>query len=271
MNKIKFNEGGQPFFLDDFELLQDNQDEILNTMVECLCGGGNVIIRGGECTADNEKIYVKSGKAFVNGEIVEWDDLSVDIANVVNDLYLCVKKNDGDKRVFENGTQQYCRENHSVTLSTTKNDAWGYIDVLNPDRFTDKVKSVLGVGSTSPTSWTRVQPHESNTNDVALWFMQSANLVQIKLKIELKLQTWGENDDRTIFYWSMEPLKDSLKGKFSPVILKGNDGCVYSDIIEWNYIDGDGYSHIRLLSNTGEPVTHLPAGSLEGIFYIPRF
>ena len=275
MSKIKFNEGGQPFYLDDFELLQDNQDKILKTMVKCLCNGKNVLIDGGELTYteptnDEEKICVSGGKAFINGEIVEWEDLEMVVPSSVQNLYLHVEKEDEDLRDFENGTQQKCREKYKVTLRTNRDNAWGYIDIFDPVTFIEQLKSVLDLNKTSNVSWTPVKTHEANgtTSKFEIAHITTAGLVQIKCRIELLNSNWGQNENRTIFYWSDEPLGQSLVGKYSPAIFIGDDGKIYSDIIEWSYVDSNQDRHIRLLDSSGSPVTHDPNGTLEGIFYI---
>ena len=79
MNRIKFNEGGQPVFLDDFKLLQDNQQCFSEELIRALCGDTDVIISGAtldyrdiEGRDDAITVIVKEGKAFIGGEFVEW-------------------------------------------------------------------------------------------------------------------------------------------------------------------------------------------------------
>lgn len=39
MNRLKFNEGGQPVYLDDLKLLQDNDEGAMSSLMEALGGG----------------------------------------------------------------------------------------------------------------------------------------------------------------------------------------------------------------------------------------
>lgn len=269
MNKIRFNEGGQPVYLDDLQLLQENQVETVETLLGCLCNGQSVLLTGGGITDVTETeggydVKVSAGKAFVNGDIVEWEDLDVEVGSM-DSLFLCMNKTEEDLRDFENGAQHYCREKTAVVLSTTKDGATGYIDLYNPKTFANVLKGVLGLGGAA--SWDYVSLPEEYIYagfSFSLRFLMSGDYLQIKLKMSSTESSWGSNGNRVLFYWYDTVLAYSLKGKYSPVIFVGNDGKVYSDIIEWC----TDTNECRLLDSDGNAVAHIPSGKLEGFFNI---
>ena len=270
MNRILFNEGGQPMYLDDFELLQKRQEVALSTLLKCLCEGVSVLIAGGEVedvqeTETGYRVNVNAGKALINGDIVEWADMDSEIAGSVEELYLCVNKTKGVPREFENGATHYCREEDVVTVSTTNEGAAGYIDLLNPNRFAEVLKNVLGLNNYRP--WETVEISKDYIHNgfiVSIKYDVGRDYLLVKLMVSSNETSWGENVERCLFYWSNALLGQSLKGKYSPVVFKGNDGGVYSDIIEWCNDDNE----CRLLGYDGEAVKHGPAGKIEGVFNI---
>lgn len=270
MNKILFNEGGQPVYLDDFQLLQDNQEKTLRILLEALCKGEDVLVSGGEVTDVSESapytVKVSGGKAFINGDIVEWDDLEIEVENEDDlfNLYLCVKTSKDDKREFESGTEYYCRKKDVVELSTTKEGAMGYIDIYYPDTFVKRLKETLNLNSV--TLWDTVSLPDSYVyvSNFNLRFLLGNGTVQIKLKLSSTETSWGSNNKRVLFYWYDQQLGYTLKGKYSQVVFVGNNGAIYSDIIEWC----NDSNECCLLNYLGGAVDHLPTGKIEGIFTI---
>ena len=136
MNRLKFSNGGQPLFLEDIKLLQENQDEILSTLLYALCKDtGIIILKGGDWDVINEDgdvltVRIAEGKAFVGGDIVGWNETDVS-NNLDNDLYLCVQEVDEDEREFGDGVPRKCRTNKRVYFSETTDHAQWYINIFD--------------------------------------------------------------------------------------------------------------------------------------------
>ena len=127
MNRLKFNEGGQPVYLDDLETLQANDASGMSQLLEALTGGESVYLlqevtgtlQGADLTTGKSTFSVKGGGAVVKGELVTWDDTPVTVSAWDDPLYLCLKRSETDNRVFEDGQTRACQEKVECYVSTT--------------------------------------------------------------------------------------------------------------------------------------------------------
>ena len=265
MNKIKFSSGGQPLFLEDVKLLQDNQEEIIKSLLYALCEEHDVLLQGGEFAEADGGYIITGGKAFIGGDIVVWEDLPIDESLFEDDWYLCVKEVEEDEREFGDGFMRKCRINKTAYLSNTTEGAVGYIDVINPHSFDKVLKGVLGLSSSS-LSWYEAEIRDDliyNGFDIEVLHIPTTGGTQVKLNMSSKNAAWGERVKGVICSWPGE-LASRLKGKYTPVIFVGGDGKVYSDIIEWAR---DG-TELCLLDAGGGEVKHSPHGEIKGQFTI---
>lgn len=265
MNKIKFNSGGQPLFLEDVKLLQDNQEEIIKSLLYALCKEHNVLLQGGEFDEVDGGYIITGGKAFIGGDIVVWEDLPIDESLLEDDWYLCVKEVEEDEREFGDGFNRNCRVNKVVYLSNTTSGAVGYIDLWDTKDFAEVLDGVLG-HSSSPIAWHEVHIDDQliyNGFNIELYSIPILNGTQAKLRMSSENADWKNGIKGLICSYPGELFALHTEGKFSPVIFIGGDGKVYSDIIEWSR-DGTLY----LLDANGGEVRHSPYGKIEGQFTI---
>ena len=111
MNRLKFNEGGQPVYVDDLETLQENDTASMRQLLEALTGGVKAYLLTDwktefvsvdvEKSTTTTKIY--AGTAVVDGEFVTWDDATIVVQSWDDPIYLCIKRTETDNRVFEDG------------------------------------------------------------------------------------------------------------------------------------------------------------------------
>lgn len=113
MNRLKINEGGQPVYLEDLQLLQDNGISSINLLLSALGRGRSTMLfekptyQYTENEAGDFIIKVNQGTAFINGDFVSWRDAVVEPQSE-DDLWLCVREIPGDKRIFDDGQQRNC-------------------------------------------------------------------------------------------------------------------------------------------------------------------
>lgn len=273
MNRLKFSNGGQPLFLEDIKLLQENQDEILSTLLYALCKDtGIIILKGGDWDVVNEDgdvltVRIAEGKAFVGGDIVGWNETDVS-NNLDNDLYLCVQEVDEDEREFGDGVPRKCRTNKRVYFSETTENAQWYIKIFdNHKSFAEVLRGVLGFDSSgSSVPWYEETINNElvyNGFDIKLYHSPYPGGIQIKLIMSSKNESWDDEAEGVICTYPGD-LATQLQGKYSPAIFIGGDGKVYSDIIEWS---SEG-KHLYLHGSDGEEVVHTPNGKIESQFVI---
>lgn len=115
---MKFNEGGQPVYLDDLRLLQENDVSALKWLMDTL-GSAIVIKESPVVDANSDGSYtVEGGIAWDNGELLQWDDTDFSASEWTDTVWLCVKESDTDTRTFEDGQDRACVTAKTVYLST---------------------------------------------------------------------------------------------------------------------------------------------------------
>lgn len=111
---MKFNEGGQPVYLDDLRLLQDNSRAAAEQVLSAIGRGRSTMFLERpfytytEDDAGEFVIKVTGGSAFVNGDFVSWGETVVHDVDLKDDLWLCIRNTDTDKRIFDDGQQRAC-------------------------------------------------------------------------------------------------------------------------------------------------------------------
>lgn len=129
MNKLIFSEGGQPVYLEDFKLLQDNIQSItkallstiLNQEEACLLQPYN--ISSVKVNKDLTKtLSIDSGILVYNGMLCPFDAAEVTVASNESP-WLCLQKVKTDLRVFEDSQQRYCQESWITRISTSTEGA----------------------------------------------------------------------------------------------------------------------------------------------------
>lgn len=114
MNRLKFSEGGQPIYLEDLQLLQDNEKSSAGQVLSALCCGRSTMLfekptyQYTENEAGDFVIKVSQGTAFINGDFVSWRDAVIVGPQSEDDLWLCVREIPGDKRTFDDGQLRSC-------------------------------------------------------------------------------------------------------------------------------------------------------------------
>lgn len=275
MNRIKFNEGGQPVFLDDFKLLQDNQQCFVDNLIHILSGDTNVIISGAEVDYqdiegrdDALKVIVGEGKAFIGGDIVEWTSpLEIEyVYDVDDDIYLVVSEQDEDLRDFNDGNQRYCRTTKKVSLSKSK-EGLEAINIFAQTSFPEALKKVLGMGVSSGLQWYNVSiPSEYIANGFSVglsYCIPAHGQLRIKLILQSNDATWSNNVGE-VFYWGDVDtnLSAQLRGKYSQAVFVSDRGQLYNYIIEWCRED-----YTLVLHGCGEDAPH-PEGKIDDTFII---
>lgn len=114
MNRLKINEGGQPVYLEDLQLLQDNEIQSIGLLLSAFGRGRSTMLleqptyQHTENDAGDFVIKVSKGTAFINGDFVSWDDTVVVEPQSEDYLWLCVREIPGDKRTFDDGQSRSC-------------------------------------------------------------------------------------------------------------------------------------------------------------------
>lgn len=119
MNRLKFNEGGQPVYLDDLETLQTNGSSMWKAMLGVMTMESKAFLLSDveQENVGNNQIKVGSGTIVMDGMLCPFDGKTL-TAKTSGSVYLLVKRFETDERVLENGQTETCAETVTVTLGT---------------------------------------------------------------------------------------------------------------------------------------------------------
>lgn len=153
MNRLKFNEGGQPVYVDDLETLQENDTVSMKRLLETLTGGVKAClladIKAEIVSVDVDKSTTTGkfygGTAVVNGEFVAWDDVTLVLQSWDDPIYLCIKREETDNRVFEDGQTRACAVETKGYISTDKSGATESYCIFDLPIMAKLVRKAIGV------------------------------------------------------------------------------------------------------------------------------
>lgn len=158
MNKLLFSEGGQPFYIDDIRLLQDNLFCFQATLLKLFMGEQDVCLLS-KCDVQTlgltgtlaRRVKVPAGHLVVGGLIVPFAETTIEVpqGETVN---VCLRRSESDIRVFEDGQERACSEIFMAYVSTTGTGASQSYDISSlptlMDLLADKLERSGTIGGT---------------------------------------------------------------------------------------------------------------------------
>lgn len=147
MNKLKFNEGGQPIYLDDLEVLQKLPTEQATGILEPIIEGskwptyeysmgfkqlfpvgtgtlvGCFISLNLASFSKNDTTRIcecefRQGYVYINGELMKYEAVTLSLSYGAP-FYVIVKTEYTEQRTLDNGEAAYCRESKRAVLSSS--------------------------------------------------------------------------------------------------------------------------------------------------------
>lgn len=147
MKEVIFSEGGMPLALDDLALMQGNSKGLFHLIIEGLVGKENNVFTFSlpniTTVYDKENTHyvahVKAGEAYIKGNVVSWQDTQLVVDGLKKSIYIVVREELSDERIFEDGQSRASRKEYKVSLSASVGGENTY-DLTNMPTFSDLVK-----------------------------------------------------------------------------------------------------------------------------------
>ncbi|MFB9897809.1 hypothetical protein [[Hallella] seregens] len=125
MNRMLFNDGGQPVYLDDLKLLQGNPEEQESMLLNVLSGGASVFllnkanaeIVGSDTVNFTTTFKISKNWVAWNGMIYEIPETTVTVPSWDTPVYVGLRSTKTETRTFEDGQEHACVETKEAYLS----------------------------------------------------------------------------------------------------------------------------------------------------------
>lgn len=189
MNRLKFNEGGQPVYVDDLETLQENDTASMKRLLETLTGGvkayllsdvsAEVVSVDVDKSTTTAKIH--GGVAVVDGEFVSWDDTTIVLQSWADPIYLCIKRTETDNRTFEDGQTRACVVETKGYISTDKSGATESYCMYDLPIMAKLVRKAIGVNDEPSYKQLKVTFRNGYSGTVA--YKELADVYRYKIDI----------------------------------------------------------------------------------------
>lgn len=128
MEKIKFQKGGQPVFLDDLQLLQDNYIALITFLQKSVTGSDapvlledfDPLLERIDDSTGRVDVQVPANKLLYNGLVVDLEEGKVTDLELLAPIYVSLGLASSMSRVFQDGVSREVRISATATLTKEK-------------------------------------------------------------------------------------------------------------------------------------------------------
>lgn len=229
MNRLLFNEGGQPIFLDDVKLLQDNDAGFNRQFLNAISGKSSAFLLQHldmkPLSVDQEKLTttakVYAGSIVVAGEIIDFPESTVTVKTWSDPLYVCIKETENEEREFEDGQTRPCRKSVQAYISTSKDGAKVAYNVLELPTLTELLRRNLGLGGVD--TWKNIPVTFFNGYTGQVQYQKQGGSTRIKVKISSMKGEWDAMPGKGILFEVDPQVGSFLNRKWSGTFGTGGD------------------------------------------------
>ena len=255
MNRLLFNEGGQPIFLDDIKLLQDNDAGFNRQFLNAISGKSSAFLLQHldmkPLSVDQEKltttVKVYAGSIVVAGEIIDFPESTVTVKTWSDPLYVCIKETENEEREFEDGQTRPCRKSVQAYISTSKDGAKVAYNVLELPTLTELLRRNLGLGGVD--TWKNIPVTFFNGYTGQVQYQKQGGSTRIKVKISSMKGEWDAMPGKGILFEVDPQVGSFLNRKWSGTFGTGGDDGSHLCALE--FYDGKcSLRDLRELSGT---------------------
>lgn len=229
MNRLLFNEGGQPIFLDDIKLLQDNDAGFNRQFLNAISGKSSAFLLQHldmkPLSVDQEKLTttakVYAGSIVVAGEIIDFPESTVTVKTWSDPLYVCIKETENEEREFEDGQTRPCRKSVQAYISTSKDGAKVAYNVLELPTLTELLRRNLGLAGVD--TWKNIPVTFFNGYTGQVQYQKQGGSTRIKVKISSMKGEWDAMPGKGILFEVDPQVGSFLNRKWSGTFGTGGD------------------------------------------------
>ncbi len=208
--KLLFSEGGQPIFLDDLQMIQDNSANQLNMLMMAL-GIGNEVFLFNDITANLVSVDTNTGIStivfernwlYANEQIYEIPNTEFEVRSWNQHVYAHIAETNSDNRTFVNGTNHDCLKSSEALLSLQEPQVGMSWDISSlPTLFQIISPKVLKYQeqTQAPTpTWKNLSVEFRNGYTGIVQYKEFEDAYRIRINIESSRDSW-DNASSTLF------------------------------------------------------------------------
>ena len=227
MNRLIFNEGGQPVFLDDLKLLQDNDTGFNHRLLEAITGSRQAFlleqIEGKPVSVDQEKMTttfdIAGGAIVVDGEFLDFPQTRITVNSWHDPLYICIKETPLEEREHQDGQVRACMLSRQAYLSADKTGAKVAYEAMTLPTLKKLVCQFVGINRNEPI-WQSIPVTFFNGYSGAVQFQKRGDSTRVKVRIESQKGEWNQSG----LLFEMDPVIGAfLDRRWSGIFGTGGD------------------------------------------------
>lgn len=259
MNRLLFNDGGQPVYLDDLKLLQGNPEEQESRLLNVLSGGASVFLLNkanaeivGSDTVNFTTTF-KIAKNWVswNGMIYEIPETTVTVPSWDTPVYVGLRSTKTETRAFEDGQEHACVETKEAYLSleNTEPEMVNLFDLKS----LFELMGPLVKANEPVSSYKDVAVTFGNGYSGKVQYKEESEYYKVVIKLTSSNSSW---DMSSGFLFSINPSTYGfMSQKVSNSFLTGGDTPAREQIAQIKIVDGGAMlTGIDLTSDTNTPL-----------------
>ena len=262
MNKLIFNTGGQPVFLDDLGMIQDNASEAMRLFVRGVCGGVKAFMVDRpalELQGNAGTVYkLGAGTLVVDGEPMDWQETVLNVPLPEQKIYLWVKRTETGRRVFEDGQSRNCVVSSSVTVSLEADTAGECYVYQELPTFAEVVKDYLGK---TGRLWTKVDARFFNDYSGIVAYKELDDCYRVK--IDITSTSMKEIPGDSLLFYSDVPFLQAFSSSTQAYVESENGGFSFTV----SGFEGQVHADVSLPQDDVSMLSSLP---VKMIFEIPK-
>ena len=299
MNKVLFNTGGQPIYLDDLEVIQklasESLPEILNLVVRSAIPSyvgswtsneilGNLIPMGTVSTSskgffvtpfclssrndETRKVvlqFIDGGFLCIGNDFIKYEATEIEV-DYGSPFYIIIKKDKHDNRTLDNGEQAPCQEHKYAIISNERSQI---DECYSSDQFcslTDAIYNIIKSKiDVNARKWTKLNVHFLSGYGGTVEYRELTDCYRFRINIV--------SNNNTDISGSI-PLFDTYESGW-PGDIQNTISCMFGaggdDETYPSYISFDGEGNARLHCMSANPIEWRPLNCpVKTIFEIPK-
>ena len=209
MNKLLFNNGGQPVYLDDLRTLQETAQEQIGLLLDGLGGNESVcLFAKASCdlvSFDNETLRptIKIAKNIVvkDGVLYELPETTLTADSMESSIYIGFKTTEGDVRTFEDGQEHACTQKLEAYWSTVKSSP-SMVDALDVKTIWSFMAPLINNNIVTP-SYRNISVEFYNGYKGTVQYKDVGDAYRVKINASssnLEWEKYGSGDDLTTIF-----------------------------------------------------------------------